>query len=118
MLFDAGGRSMSPQFRSSGLKTPAFPRRGFSFGGRCSGSGLGDRDARADRQRRELTDRGTAGAPIRKLLFVKLRRHMRMPFARYRPDDFLGVKPAAIDPHRAAEAAADLERGFDDGVAR
>jgi hypothetical protein len=29
-----------------------------------------------------------------------------------------GVEPAAIDAHRATEAAADLERRLDDGVAR
>jgi hypothetical protein len=41
-----------------------------------------------------------------------------MPFARFRPDHRAGVEPAAIDAHRAAEAAADLERRFDDGLAR
>jgi hypothetical protein len=35
-----------------------------------------------------------------------------------RPDHRAGIKLAAIDPHRAAEAAADLKGGFDDRVAR
>jgi hypothetical protein len=81
-------------------------------------SGLGDREARADGQCGELIDRCAAGAPIRKLLFVELRRHMRMPFAGHRPDHRAGIQPAAIDPHRTVEAAANLECGFNDGVAR
>jgi hypothetical protein len=36
--------------------------------------------------------------------------------AGYRPDHRAGVELAAIDAHRAAEAAANLERRFDDGV--
>jgi len=83
-----------------------------------SGSGLGDRDARADRQRRELIDRGAAGTPVGKFLFIELRRHMRLPFSGRRTDHRAGLEPAAIDAHRAAEAAADLERRLDDGVAR
>ena len=39
-------------------------------------------------------------------------------FAGFRPDHRAGVELAAIDAHRAAEAAADLERRLDDGVAR
>jgi len=35
-----------------------------------------------------------------------------------RPDHGTGVELATIDAHRAAEAAADLERRLDDGVAR
>jgi hypothetical protein len=42
----------------------------------------------------------------------------RVPFAGYRPDHRAGVELAAIDAHRAAEAAADLKRRLDDGVAR
>src|SRR6266850_3002472 len=82
------------------------------------GSGLGDRDARADRQGGELIDGGTAGAPVGKLLFVELRGHMRVPLADYRPHHRAGVEPAAIDTHRAVEASADLEGRLDDGVAR
>src|SRR6266446_1076510 len=41
-----------------------------------------------------------------------------MPFAGYRPDHRGGVEFAAVDAHRAAEAAADLERRLDDGIAR
>src|SRR5262245_37094467 len=82
-----------------------------------TGSGLGDREARADRERRELIDRVAAGAPVRKLFFIELRRHMRLPFAEHRPDHRAGIEPAAIDAHRAAEATADLESGLDDGVA-
>jgi hypothetical protein len=39
-----------------------------------------------------------------------------MPFAGFRPDHRGGIEFTAIDAHRAAEAAADLERGLDDGV--
>src|SRR6202023_2702882 len=59
-----------------------------------------------------------AGAPVRKLLIVELPWHMRVPFAGYRPDQRTGVELATIDAHRAAEAAADLERRLDDGVTR
>ena len=37
---------------------------------------------------------------------------------RYGPDHCAGLELATIDAHRAAEAAADLERRLDDGVAR
>jgi hypothetical protein len=40
---------------------------------------VGDREARADRQRGELIDRIAAGAPIRKLLFIELFGHTRLP---------------------------------------
>src|SRR5438105_11619839 len=62
--------------------------------------------------------RSAAGAPVRKLLFVEALGHARVPFAGDRPDHRAGIELAAIDAHRAAEAAADLERRFDDGVAR
>jgi hypothetical protein len=112
MLFDAGGRSMSPQCRSPGLKTPVFPLRGFPLAGvrlrprrpRCARRSSG---RRADRPRS-----GRRANP--QLLIVELRRHMRMPFAGHRPHHRAGVKLAAIDAHRAVEAAADFERGFDD----
>jgi hypothetical protein len=39
-------------------------------------------------------------------------------FAGRRPDHRAGSKLAAIDVHRAAEAAPDVKRGLDDGVAR
>ena len=42
---------------------------------------------------------------------------MRVRFAGYRPDNGARVELAAIDPHRAAETAADFEGGFDHGVA-
>jgi hypothetical protein len=38
--------------------------------------------------------------------------------AGFRPDHRARVELAAIDAHRAATAAADLERLLDDGVAR
>jgi hypothetical protein len=79
---------------------------------------VGDREARADSQCGELIDRIAASAPVRKLLFVEALGHARVPFAGYRPDHRAGVELAAIDAHRAAEAAADLERRLDDGVAR
>jgi hypothetical protein len=44
--------------------------------------------------------------------------HSGVPFAEYRPDHRTGLKLATIDAHRAAEAALDLERRLDDGVAR
>ena len=79
---------------------------------------LKPRRPRCARRSCELIDGGAAGAPVRKLLIVELRRHMRMPFAGHRPHHRGGVELAAIDAHRAVEPAADLERGFDDGVAR
>jgi hypothetical protein len=48
--------------------------------------------------------------PVRKLVFVEALGHARVPFAAYRPDHRAGVELATIDAHRAAEAAADLER--------
>jgi hypothetical protein len=69
------------------------------------GSSVGDREARADGQGGELIDRVAAGAPVRKLLFVELLGHPRLPFTGYRPDHRAGIKLAAIDAHRAAEAA-------------
>lgn len=65
---------------------------------------VGDGQARADRQGRELVNR--IGTP----LLVEVRGHMRMPLAGHRSDDRAGDRAGAIDPHRAAEAAADLER--------
>jgi hypothetical protein len=41
-----------------------------------------------------------------------------VPFGGVRPDHRAGIELAAIDAHRAAESAADLEGGFDDRVAR
>jgi hypothetical protein len=78
----------------------------------------GDREARADSQCGELIDRIAAGAPVRKLVFVEALGHTRLPFAGYGPDHRTGVELAAMDAHRAAEAAADLECRLDDGVAR
>src|SRR5580693_6684152 len=82
------------------------------------GSCVGDRETRADGQRRELIDRIAARAPVRKLLFVEALGHTRAPLAGYRPDHRAGLELPAIDTHCAAEAAADLERRLDDGVAR
>src|SRR6202521_5819977 len=78
---------------------------------------VGVREARANCQCGELIDRIAAGAPVRKLLFIQLLQHTRLPFAGYRPDHRGRIELTAIDAHRAAEAAADLERGLDDGVA-
>src|SRR6266446_9681352 len=88
-------------------------RRRFMLGLR-----VGYREARADCQCGELIDRIAARAPVRKLLFVEALGHTRVPFAGYRPDHRAGVELATIDAHRATEAAADLERRLDDGVAR
>ena len=82
------------------------------------GSCVRDREARADGQGRELIDRVAAGAPVRQLLIVEALGHARVPFAGYGPDHRAGVELATIDAQRAAEAAADLERRLDDGVAR
>ena len=68
---------------------------------------VGDREAGADCQGGELIDRVAAGAPVGKLLLIEGLGHMRVPFARYRPDNGARVELTAIDPHRAAEAAAD-----------
>src|SRR5215471_711288 len=78
---------------------------------------IGDREARADRQRRELIDRIATGEPVRKLFVVEALGHVRMPFAGYRPDHRVGIELATIDAHRAAKAATDLEGRLDDGVA-
>jgi hypothetical protein len=40
-----------------------------------------------------------------------------MPFAWYGSDNGAGIELGTIDAHRAAEAEADIERRFDDGVA-
>jgi hypothetical protein len=79
---------------------------------------VGDREARADCQCGELIDRIAASLSVRELLFVEALGHMRMPFAGSRPDHRAGVELATIDAHRAAEAAADLERRLDDGASR
>src|SRR3954451_14677320 len=72
------------------------------------------REARADGQCGELIDRIAAGSPVRKLLLIEALRHPRLPFADYGRDHCAGIELATIDAHRAAEAAADLERRFDD----
>jgi hypothetical protein len=78
---------------------------------------VGDREARANCQRRELVGRIAAGEPVRKLFFVEALGHARVPFAGYRSDHRAGVELAAIDAHRAAKATADVEGRFDDRVA-
>src|ERR1700760_788006 len=124
------GRSTLPP-RSSARK-PRPPPPGFSFrtaavcrrqappssSALMLGSRVGDGEARADGQRCKLIDRVAAGAPVRQLLFIEALGHARMPFAGVRADHRAGIELAAIDAHRAAEAAADLECGLDDGVAR
>jgi hypothetical protein len=82
------------------------------------GLSVGDREPRADGQRGELIDRIAASAPIRKLLFVEPLGNPRVLFPGHRPDHCAGVELAAINAHRAAEAAADLERRLDNGGAR
>ena len=80
-------------------------------------SAVGNGKASADRVSGKLIDRVAACAPIAKLVLVEAIGHMRLPFAEDRPDYRSGIELTAIDPHRAAEAAANLEGGFDDGVA-
>ena len=46
---------------------------------------VGDREARADRQRGKQIDGIAPGAPIRELLLVEARRHPGVPFARIPP---------------------------------
>src|SRR5882762_5416574 len=122
MLFDIPDDRNSPQ-RDRRSEKPRLPPPGFfSCPPRLAALAValcvGDREARADREGGELIDRIAAGAPVRKLLFVEALGHTRVPFARHRPDHRAGVELAAIDAHRAAKAAADLERRLDDGVAR
>jgi hypothetical protein len=97
------------------LENLGIPRRGFLCDGRLS---VGDSKTGADCQGGELIDGVAAGAPVGELVFVEAYGHARMPFAGIRADHRAGIEPAAIDAHRAAEAAADLEGGLDDGVAR
>ena len=77
---------------------------------------VGDREPRANCQRGELIDRIAAGPPVRKLLFVRALRHVRMSFGGNWPDHRGGVDPPTVDTHRAAEAGADVESGFDDRI--
>jgi hypothetical protein len=53
----------------------------------------------------------------RELVFVEALGHARLPLAAYRLDHRARVELTAIDPHPAAEAAADIEGGFDNDVA-
>jgi hypothetical protein len=76
---------------------------------------VGDRKARADGEGGQLIDRISPGAPVRKLLVVEAFRHARVPLTGRRPDHRGRGELAAIDAHRAAEMAVDLEG---DGVAR
>ena len=78
------------------------------------GLSVRDREARADCECGELIDRVAAGTPVRKLLFIEAIGHTRLPFAGYGSDHRAGIELATIDAHRAAEAAADLERRLDD----
>jgi hypothetical protein len=64
------------------------------------GSCIRDREARADRQGRELIDRVAAGAPVGELFFIEALRHARVPFAGVRPDHRAGIELTAIDAHR------------------
>ena len=50
------------------------------------GALVGDREARADGQGRQLIDGVAAGAPVRQLLLVEPLGHARVPFAGVRPD--------------------------------
>src|SRR5437016_3795855 len=78
---------------------------------------IGDGERRAHGQGGELVDRVAAGPPIGKFLVIEALGHVGVPLAGFRPDHRAGVELAAIDTHRAPEAAADVERGLDDGVA-
>jgi len=116
----------------SSAESPGPPRRGFQFGGgasprvrspdnttRCmSRSRVGGREARADGERGKLIECIAARASVSQLHLVKLLGHARVPFAGDCPDHRVRIKFAAIDAHRAAEAAANIERRLSDGVAR
>jgi hypothetical protein len=78
--------------------------RGYGAGAKFRLS-IGDGEARADRQGGELIDRVAAGALVGEFLFVETLGHVGMPFSSLGPDDRAGVDLAAIDPHRALEAA-------------
>src|SRR6516225_9485562 len=95
-------------------QNPGSPAGVFCLTARLS---VGDREPRADREGGELIDRVAARTPVRELFLIQPLGHAREPFAGVRADHRAGIKPAAIDTHRAAEAAADLERGLNDGVA-
>src|SRR5205823_9371178 len=72
---------------------------------------------RADSEGGELVDRVAAAPPIGEFHIIEALGHVGVPLAGFRPDYRAGFELAAIDPHRAPEAAADVERGLDDGVA-
>jgi hypothetical protein len=72
----------------------------------------------AGRLAESAANRAMVSLPVRKLFFVEALGHARVPFAGYQPDHRAGVELATIDAHRAAEAAANLGRRLDDGVAR
>ena len=71
--------------------------------------GVSHSNAGADRQGGELINRIAASAPIGELLLIKALGDVRMPFAGYRPDYRIGIELTTIDPHCAAEAAADIK---------
>ena len=103
------GRSIAFPLLDRPSPKTSVPRRGFLVDGRSS---VGHGEAGADRQGGELENRIAAGAPIRELVLIEPLGHARMPFAGVRPDHRAGIELAAIDAHRAAEAAADLEGGI------
>ena len=92
-------------------RKPRPPSRGFllRFMRRRPRGGRQPSGRRAGRSRRGRR----APAPPRRGA-----RAFRVPFAGGRPEHRAGIELAAIDAYRAAEAAADLERRLDDGVAR
>jgi hypothetical protein len=97
----------NPPMPIAQLQNPGVPPPGFSLSHLAGFRRRPPRYARP-RERGELVDRGAASAPVGKLFVVKLRGHVRMPLAGFRPDHRAGVEPAAIDAHRAAEATATM----------
>ena len=86
---------MSPCLIADGRK-PRFPRRGFPSDGRLS---VGNGEAGADRQSRQLIDRIAAGASVREFVLIELFGHTRTPsFAGAGAHHRTGIEPA-IDPH-------------------
>ena len=64
-----------------------------------------------------MINRITAGAPLRQLFLIEAVRHVRMPLAGYWSDYRIRIELAAIDAHRAAEAAANVKCRLDDCIA-
>src|SRR6516165_7713818 len=90
------GRAAAVRRRATERAMPET-ESGYDRGARTRNSCLpvGNREAYADCQGGELIDRVAAGAPIGKLLLVEAIGHMRLPFAKDRPDHGSGIELTA-----------------------